>query len=91
MADIPQITEKVKEIIVKHLAVNADQVVPEARFIEDLNADSLDTVELVMEFEETFDMKIPDDVVENMLTVGAAIDYIAKKLDEKAAAENKEA
>ncbi|MBP5299937.1 MAG: acyl carrier protein [Victivallales bacterium] len=86
MADIPQITEKVKEIIVKHLAVNADQVVPEARFIEDLNADSLDTVELVMEFEETFDMKIPDDVVENMLTVGAAIDYIAKQLDAKAAA-----
>ena len=91
MADIPQITEKVKEIIVKHLAVNADQVVPEARFIEDLNADSLDTVELVMEFEETFEMKIPDDVVENMLTVGAAIDYIAKQLDAKAAEADKQA
>ena len=90
MADIPQITEKVKEIIVKQLAVNADQVVPSARFIEDLNADSLDTVELVMEFEETFDLRISDDVVENMLTVGAAIDYIAKQLDEKAA-EGKEA
>lgn len=91
MADIQKITETVKAIIVKHLAVNADQVTPEARFIEDLNADSLDTVELVMEFEETFDLRISDDVVENMLTVGAAIDYIAKKLDEKAAAENKEA
>lgn len=87
MADIPQITEKVKEIIVKHLAVNADQVVPEARFIEDLNADSLDTVELVMAFEETFEMKIPDEVVENMVTVGAAIDYIAKQLDAKAEAD----
>ncbi|MBR4125738.1 MAG: acyl carrier protein [Victivallales bacterium] len=85
------ITEKVKAIIVKQLAVNPDQVTLEARFIEDLNADSLDTVELVMEFEETFDLRISDDVVENMLTVGAAIDYIAKKLDEKAAAENKEA
>ncbi|MBR6470839.1 MAG: acyl carrier protein [Victivallales bacterium] len=91
MADIQNITETVKAIIVKQLAVNADQVTPEARFIEDLNADSLDTVELVMEFEETFDLRISDDVVENMLTVGAAIDYIAKKLDEKAAAENKEA
>ena len=86
MADIQDITEKVKGIIVKQLAVNPDQVTPEARFIEDLNADSLDTVELVMEFEETFELKISDDVVENMLTVGAAIDYIAKKLDEKAAA-----
>ena len=91
MADIQDITEKVKAIIVKQLAVNPDQVTLEARFIEDLNADSLDTVELVMEFEETFDLRISDDVVENMLTVGAAIDYIAKKLDEKAAAENKEA
>jgi acyl carrier protein len=91
MADIQDITEKVKAIIVKQLAVNPDQVTPEARFIEDLNADSLDTVELVMEFEETFDLRISDDVVENMLTVGAAIDYIAKKLDEKAAAGTPEA
>ncbi len=82
--DNATIEERVKKIIVTELGVREDQITPEARFIEDLNADSLDTVELVMQFEEEFDLKIPDDVVENMLTVGKAIDYIkAQSADEQ--------
>jgi acyl carrier protein len=69
--------DKVKEIIVEQLGVNAEQVTSEASFIEDLGADSLDTVELVMEFEDEFDLSIPDEEAEKIQTVGAAIDYIA--------------
>ena len=69
---------KVKEIIVEQLGVGADQVTPEASFIDDLGADSLDTVELVMELEEEFDINIPDDVAEKIQTVGQAIDHIEK-------------
>ena len=70
------IEEKVKDIIVEQLGVNPDQVTPEAKFIEDLGADSLDTVELVMAFEEEFSIEIPDDAAEKIQTVGDAINFI---------------
>ncbi len=70
------IEERVKEIIVEQLGVSEDEVVPEASFIDDLGADSLDIVELVMEFEEAFDMSIPDEDAEKIRTVGDAINYI---------------
>jgi len=72
------IAERVKKIVAEHLGVEADKVVPEASFIDDLGADSLDTVELVMAFEEEFSVEIPDDVAEKILTVQNAIDFIAK-------------
>ena len=70
------LADKVKDIIVEQLGVNKDQVVPEASFIEDLGADSLDTVELVMALEEEFECEIPDEEAEKISTVQAAIDYI---------------
>jgi acyl carrier protein len=72
--------ERVKQIIVEQLGVDANEVTPEANFIEDLGADSLDTVELVMAFEEEFDIEIPDEDAEKMLTVGQAIEYLKKKV-----------
>lgn len=71
---------KVKEIIVEQLGVDEAQVKSEASFIDDLGADSLDTVELVMAFEEKFDIEIPDEDAEKMRTVGDAIDYLSSKL-----------
>ena len=71
--------DKVKEIIVEQLGVNADQVTPGASFIEDLGADSLDTVELVMAFEEEFGAEIPDEDAEKLTTVGAVIQYLKDK------------
>ena len=71
--------EKVKEIIVEQLGINAEQVTPEASFIEDLGADSLDTVELVMAFEEEFGAEIPDGDAEKLTTVGAVIEYLKSK------------
>ncbi|HUT23271.1 MAG TPA: acyl carrier protein [Sumerlaeia bacterium] len=73
---------KVKEIIVEQLSVNADDVVPEAKFIEDLGADSLDTVELVMALEEEFGLDIPDEEAEKIRTVGDAVAYINAKQQE---------
>ena len=70
------IEDKVKEIIVDQLGVEAEQVKPEASFIDDLGADSLDTVELVMAFEEEFDIEIPDEDAEKITTVKDAINYI---------------
>ena len=70
---------QVKEIVVEQLSVEAEKVVPEASFINDLGADSLDTVELVMAFEEKFDLEIPDEDAENITTVKDAIDYIQAK------------
>lgn len=76
MSDSPE--AKVKEIIINELGVEADKVTPEASFIEDLGADSLDTVELVMAFEEEFDIDIPDEDAEEMRTVGDAVAYVKK-------------
>ena len=73
------IEERVKDIIVEQLSVNADQVTPEAKFIEDLGADSLDVVELVMAFEEEFGVEVPDEEAEKLLTVGDVIKYIEDK------------
>jgi len=70
------IAEKVKEIIVEKLGVEEAEVTPEASFTNDLGADSLDTVELIMEFEKVFDISIPDDQAENIQTVGQAISYL---------------
>ncbi|NRB73475.1 MAG: acyl carrier protein [Verrucomicrobiales bacterium] len=75
MADA-QIEEKVKNIIVEQLGVSEDQVKPEAKFIEDLGADSLDTVELVMAFEEEFDITVPDEDAEKLTSVGEVTSYI---------------
>ena len=74
------VEERVKKIIVEQLGANADEVVSESAFVEDLGADSLDTVELVMAFEEEFDIEIPDEDAEKMTTVGAAIDYLEQKV-----------
>ena len=68
--------DQVKKIVVEHLGVEEDKVTPEARFVEDLGADSLDTVELVMAFEEEFGVEIPDDAAEKIQTVGDAINFI---------------
>ncbi|CAA9368223.1 MAG TPA: acyl carrier protein [Longimicrobium sp.] len=73
MADVEQ---KVKDIIINELGVEAEKVTPEAKFVDDLGADSLDTVELVMAFEEEFGMEIPDEDAEKLQTVGDAISYI---------------
>nr|WP_272210972.1 acyl carrier protein [Marinicella sp. W31]MDC2876880.1 acyl carrier protein [Marinicella sp. W31] len=72
------IAERVKKIVVDHLGVDADKVVESASFIDDLGADSLDTVELVMAFEEEFGVEIPDDAADSILTVGDAIKFIEK-------------
>ncbi|MBA4373961.1 MAG: acyl carrier protein [Thermodesulfovibrio sp.] len=73
------VEEKVKEIIAKQLGVNAAEVVPDASFVEDLGADSLDTVELVMAFEETFNIEIPDEDAEKIAKVKDAVEYIKNK------------
>ena len=73
------VREKVKKIIVDHLGVDADKVTDEASFIDDLGADSLDTVELVMAFEEEFGSEISDSEAEKILTVGDAIKFIESK------------
>jgi len=73
------VEEKVKEIISKQLGVNASEVTPEASFVEDLGADSLDTVELVMAFEEAFNIEIPDEDAEKITKVKDAIAYINTK------------
>jgi acyl carrier protein len=76
MAAEKSIEQKVKEIIVEQLGVNPDQVTPDAKFIEDLGADSLDTVELVMALEEEFGQEIPDEEAEKLQSVGDVIKYI---------------
>jgi len=72
------VAEKVKGIVVEHLNVDPEKVTEQASFIEDLGADSLDTVELVMAFEEEFGIEIPDDAAESIVTVGDAVKYIEK-------------
>ena len=71
-----RIEERVKKIIVEQLGVKEEDVKPEASFVEDLGADSLDTVELVMALEEEFDIEIPDEEAEKITTVQSAIDYV---------------
>ena len=70
--------ERVKKIVVEHLNVDVDKVTDTASFVEDLGADSLDQVELVMAFEEEFGIEIPDDAAESIVTVGDAVKYIDK-------------
>jgi len=74
-----EVDEKVKKIIVEQLGVNADEVTSEASFADDLGADSLDTVELVMALEEEFDSEIPDEDAEKLKTVGDVVKYIDQK------------
>jgi acyl carrier protein len=73
---VSAVEDKVKEIITKQMGVKAEQITRETSFINDLGADSLDTVELIMEFEDAFDMNIPDEDAEKIRTVGDAIKYI---------------
>jgi acyl carrier protein len=76
--DMTDIGERVKKIVVEHLGVEPDKVTDSASFIDDLGADSLDTVELVMAFEEEFGCEIPDDAAETILTVGDAVKFLEK-------------
>ncbi len=76
-----EIAERVKAIIVENLGVSDSEVTPEATFAQDLGADSLDTVELIMKLEQAFDIKIPESESENIQTVGDAIAYIEKALE----------
>jgi acyl carrier protein len=78
VAAMSDVGERVKKIVVEHLGVEADKVTENASFIDDLGADSLDTVELVMAFEEEFGCEIPDDAAETILTVGDAIKFLEK-------------
>lgn len=81
--DASQIEQKVIEIVSEQMGVDKSEITRETSFINDLNADSLDTVELVMEFEDEFDMSIPDEEAEKIQTVGAAIDYIINIIETK--------
>jgi len=74
------INAKVKELIVEKLGVEENEIVPTARFIEDLGADSLDTVELIMKFEDEFNMEIPESEAEKLRTVQDAVDYITSRM-----------
>lgn len=81
--DVQAIENKVIEIISEQMGVDKSEITRETSFINDLNADSLDTVELVMEFEDEFDMSIPDEEAEKIQTVGAAISYIVNVIQSK--------
>jgi len=75
---MPGIEDKVKQIIIEQLSVEESEVTPKASFVDDLGADSLDRVEMIMAFEEAFDLEIPDEQAENIKTVQDAVDYIEK-------------
>ena len=76
--EMSDVAEQVKKIVVEHLGVDASKVIENASFIDDLGADSLDTVELVMAFEEEFSIEIPDDAAETILTVADAVKFISE-------------
>ena len=80
MSDMHELEEKVKDIIVEELGVERDKLADDASFMEDLGADSLDTVELVMAFEKEFDLDIPDEEAEKLRTVGDAMKYLHEKV-----------
>jgi len=80
MADIE---ERIKKIIAEQLMVEEDEITPEASFIDELGADSLDTVEMIMEIEDEFGIEIPDEDAEKLQTVGDAIEYVKRKVEEK--------
>ena len=80
MADMADLETKVKNIIAEELGVEKEKLTNEASFMEDLGADSLDTVELVMAFEKEFDLDIPDEEAEKLRTVGAALQYLHEKM-----------
>ena len=78
---MPEHYDKIKEIIIDKLGIDDGKITMEAKFIDDLGADSLDTVELIMQFEEEFSIEIPDEEAEGLLSVGQALDYITNKLN----------
>ena len=78
---MPEHYDKVKEIIIDKLGIDNGKITMDAKFIEDLGADSLDTVELIMQFEEEFGIEIPDEEAEGLLSVGQVVDYITNKLN----------
>ncbi len=80
MADLEQVKRRLKEIIAEQLGISEDEIVPEASFVDDLGADSLDLVELIMALEEEFDMEISDEDAEKIQTVQDAINYIAENV-----------
>ncbi len=80
MADIE---ERIKKIIAEQLMVEEEEITPEASFIDELGADSLDTVEMIMEIEDEFGIEIPDEDAEKLQTVGDAIEYVKRKVEEK--------
>lgn len=84
------VKERVIDIVAEQLGVSKEQITPETSFVNDLGADSLDTVELVMELEEDFDINIPDDVAEKIQTVGQAITHIERVLNERNAGGGKD-
>ena len=81
MADTASVADRVKKIIVDKLGVDEAEVIPTANFIQDLGADSLDTVELIMEFEKEFEVSIPDEQAEKITTVGQAIDFLVANVN----------
>ena len=78
---MPEYYDKVKEIIIDKLGIDDGKITMDAKFIDDLGADSLDTVELILQFEEEFGIEIPDEEAEGLLSVGQAVDYITNKLN----------
>lgn len=85
-----EVEARIKDIVVDLLGVDEEEVVPEARFREDLEADSLDLVELIMAFEDEFGGQIPDEEAQSITTVGEGIDYVMEQLDRRAAEESEE-